>query len=173
MLHYRRCVLNEATHVAVAVFKTEGDNSLEYDSGHLRTFRRFFDAFSRCIYALMSFIFSDALAFGCFRGSNGIYVLRPVERGLDGSKYFVFMFRRYNLDGDKFVPGHWNTGKYVEDILAADTSEGLSSEEVEVRRRIVGPNKIEMEKPTFWKTMKEEFSKPFYTYQSFMIWSVS
>ena len=173
-VHYRRCVLSEATHVAVCVIRKEKENAVTFDSDYIVGLRTFFNAFYKCIAFSMTSLFFDDKAFGVHRNSsNGVFDIRPVERSDDGTLFFIFRFRRYNLDGDKFSPGVVEVGETMQDILNADKPEGLSSEDVFARRRIVGSNKIEMEKPSFLKIFRKETSKPFYTYQSYMIWAVS
>lgn len=96
-------------------------------------------------------------------------LIDPVDR----SPYIVFRFRRYNLEGNRFSPGYLDKFTHVNDIVNADSPHGLSTSEVKENRQIVGDNHIPMRKPKFLRTLRKEMSKPFYTYQLFMIWSVS
>ncbi|CAB9501884.1 Probable cation-transporting ATPase 13A4 [Seminavis robusta] len=124
----------------------------------------------------------------------------------DGSRYFCFLFRRYNFDESQqmFVPGTWSIGKtFAEmkppgvpnvDALAQGTmtklydttatipeensldysegkaANGLTPEQVAKRRQVIGPNKIEMVKPSLWGMFRQEISKPFYLYQFQILW---
>lgn len=173
-IRYRRCVLSEATHVAVCVIRKEEENAVTFDSEYISKLRSFFAAFYQCVSFCMTLTFFDDKAFGAHRDTcNGVFEIRPVERSDDGSLFFIFRFRRYNLDGDKFSPGHFHVAETMNDILIANKNEGLQSKEVLSRRRIVGKNQIEIENPNFFAIFFREICKPFYTYQSFMIWSVS
>lgn len=49
--------------------------------------------------------------------------------------------------------------------------EGLSHEEASIRRGIVGPNVLDLKKPTILMSIANEFSKPFYLYQNFLVWT--
>jgi hypothetical protein len=175
ILHLRRCVLGEATHVAVCVKKTDNDGEVIFNESYIGNLRRFFSGFYQIVHEMMTCIFSDKNTFGVERGGEGIYTLSQVQIDTDGTRFFMFMFRRYNLDvaSGKFVPGVWNLLTTIQDICAADLSNGLSTAEVEARRHVVGRNLIEMKRPNPIRTMMREFSKPFYTYQIFMVWSVS
>jgi len=178
-LFLRRCLLEQSTHVAVFLENAANDND---HKSHAKTetsscvgFYFLKDVFDRafgCICVFMSFLFSDS---NCYHlNSNGKYEICRVQRDASGTRFFVFLFRRYNYDSASglFVPGRWVVGKTVEELLAAaDTNTGLSLQDVEERRRMVGHNSIEMENPVFLKVLLREFSKPFYTYQLFMIWS--
>jgi Cation transporter/ATPase, N-terminus len=63
-------------------------------------------------------------------------------------------------------------GETIRDLQAAGSRQtGLTVAEVDQRRRVVGPNSIEMPPPVVGKVIFDEFCKPFYTYQLFMILS--
>lgn len=174
-LHYRRCVLGESTHVAIAVTDSELDGEeITFQQNYIQGLRKFFSAFFAVVHDVMSVIFSDRNSFGCPRKGNGYFAVLPVltDPG-SGGKYFIFRFRRYNLAGDRFLPGSLNNLNYLKDITSADRTNGLSSAEVKARRQIVGENHISIPKPWFPRCIQKEFSKPFYTYQLFMIWVVS
>jgi len=122
----------------------------------------------------MTSLFSDKNSFGCERTEDAAFTFRPVKTNDDGSKYITFEFRRYNLkvDEEAFTPGAWMSGKQtIGDILKMDTPTGLDAEEIKARRQVVGSNRVEMEKPSFLRTLKRQFSTPFYTYQIFMVLS--
>ena len=174
-LHYRRCVLSEATHVAIAVSDPELDaDEITFQENYIQGLRKFFSSFFAVVHEVMTFIFSDRNSFGCPRKGNGHFTVLPVLTDPDnGSRYFIFRFRRYNLEGDRFLPGSLTKLDYLKDIVKADNANGLSSLEVKERRRIVGENHITLPKPWYPRSLKKELSKPFYTYQLFMIWAVS
>ena len=96
--------------------------------------------------------------------------------GKTGSRYFYFRFRRYIYDSgsNKFIPGCWNVQQdtAIRDWL--DSSylyQGLSKDEAVKRLGIVGPNVLELKKPTIFSSIIHEFSKPFYLYQNFLVWT--
>ena len=43
--------------------------------------------------------------------------------------------------------------------------------EASMRRGIVGPNVLDLKKPTIITSIANEFSKPFYLYQNFLVWT--
>jgi hypothetical protein len=173
-LLYRRCVLGESTHVAICVYQVSDDNEVTFDFNYISGIRRFFSGFYSMVHGIMTFLFSDHNTFGCPRTGNIVNTICPVQTDTSGTRYILFRLRRYILDEDKFVPGELKIGPFIKDIVQADTLlEGLSNEECEARRHVVGRNTISMEKPNYLRTLKREVSKPFYTYQTFMVWTVS
>lgn len=172
-VHLRRCVLGAATHVAIAVTNPQvEENEVTFDSSYIRGIRRFFSSFFQAVHDVMTFVFSDKNSFGIPRSSIGHFVIVPVSTDPDdGSKYILFRFRRYNLVGDRFVPGVLTDLNYVQDIVGADSPAGLSQSQIQAKRRVVGENSIAMQKPHFLRCLKREISQPFYTYQTFMVWA--
>ncbi|KAL3912222.1 MAG: hypothetical protein SGILL_006969, partial [Bacillariaceae sp.] len=121
---------------------------------------------------LMNFIFSSSNTFGCPQTAKGHFEFCKVHTNVDGSKFIVFRFRRYNLSKDgNFTAGIWNVDSTVKSIAEAHTSKGLSSEEVTARQRVVGLNTIQMRKPNCFKTLQRELNKGFYTYQLYIMWT--
>lgn len=105
--------------------------------------------------------------------AGGQWTYCPVRQE-DYRKYFVHNFRRYNLEGDTFVPG--TLQGHPEQVLTIQQfyeqgKVGLNTGQVLERRALVGPNTIHMDKPTFWQVMQQEFTQPYYTYQNFIMWS--
>ena len=94
-----------------------------------------------------------------------------------GSKYFYFRMRRYIYckETKKYIPGCWsvthnsNIGAWLD--KASYLHQGLSSQEALQRLGIVGPNVLDLKKPSLFGSIKNEFSKPFYLYQNFMVWT--
>jgi hypothetical protein len=96
--------------------------------------------------------------------------------GKTGSRYFIFRYRRYIHDAtsNKFIPGCWNAQQDVPIREWLDSSylhQGLSNKEAAKRLGIVGPNVLELKKPTIVSSIIREFSKPFYLYQNFLVWT--
>jgi hypothetical protein len=93
-----------------------------------------------------------------------------------GSRYFYFRFRRYIFDAgqNKFIPGCWNMNHDTTIGQWLDTTymyAGLSKGEASMRLGIVGPNVLDLKKPTIVGSIADEFSKPFYLYQNFLVWT--
>jgi cation-transporting ATPase 13A3/4/5 len=63
----------------------------------------------------------------------------------------------------------WEVGATIGDLDSL--RDGLSTDDVSNRMRVVGPNTIRMRRPSFFGTIFKEFSRPFYTYQCFMVWT--
>lgn len=124
---------------------------------------------------VMTGIFSDKHTFGLEQNEDAVFEICRVSHDLNdptNTMYFVFMFRRYILDGDRFVPGELPLGDSVDDIAAVGGPNGLDAASVENRRRVVGPNMIHMPKPTIFGSVWKQASKGFYTYQMFFVWTV-
>jgi hypothetical protein len=166
-LFYQRCVLGEATHVSVLVpYDDDASQSVEskgtkYIVNIQMWIQILFSLVNRC----MAFLFSERAR------EAGKVEYCPVETDTDGTRFFVFNFRRYNYDDAscKFAPGVWHAATTIGDFDKMRT--GLAANEVEKRRRVVGPNSIEMKPPSLLRSISEEFTKPFYTYQNYMVWT--
>jgi hypothetical protein len=64
-------------------------------------------------------------------------------------------------------------GATIGDWLDKDTMhKGLTGNEATQRLGVVGPNILDLKKPTVLGCIIREFSKPFYLYQNFMVWCV-
>lgn len=108
------------------------------------------------------------------RGRYGKFFFVPVRtehgKGAEERRFFVFQFRCYNYDSqdERFLPGRWEDTLTLNELVK---QKGLSMAEVQHRLRIVGPNKIESAIPTSFRCLVDEFTKPFYTYQMFILWT--
>jgi hypothetical protein len=179
-LFLRRCVLSEATHVGIFLKRTaERDVPAAYRKpGSCCTafLSSIVDHTWQCIRFFMSLLFSDRDCYHC--RPDGTYQICPVHREADSSRFIVLLLRRYNYGHNDesnsmmFVSNKYKVGGTIRDLQIAGGSEtGLAVEEVDQRLRLVGPNSIEMPKPVVWKVVYDEFCKPFYTYQLFMVFS--
>ena len=126
-------------------------------------------------FSLLSILFSSKALEG--EGSNSSVTFCKVR--LDKTtetRYFYFRFRRFIFDTslNKFVAGDWDVtenttiGKWLD---KAYLHQGISNDEAVVRRGIVGPNVLDLKKPTLVGSILAEFSKTFYTYQTFLVWT--
>ena len=117
----------------------------------------------------------------------------------ENHRYFVFLYRRYNFDRDKqlFIPGEYSIGRTFSEMLnnhrthkiPGDSTDNdhnsknhdndyngrfvvgaLSQKQVLERRKLIGPNQIDMKQPTLYGMFREEISKPFYLYQFQILW---
>eukprot|EP00934_Nitzschia_sp_Nitz4_P008467 Nitzschia sp. Nitz4//scaffold97_size77645//7752//12969//NITZ4_005511-RA/size77645-processed-gene-0.50-mRNA-1//-1//CDS//3329560635//8457//frame0 len=167
----RRCLICQATHIAICVGRMGDDTQVTYEKGYIQGLRHYVVGFYELFWVALTALFSEYTFFGVPRRGDGVFVVCPVLSGTGAKSYFTFLFRRYNLTGDSFVPGTWNVGDSIEQILTHKSTTGLTAEEVTERVNVVGKNQIEMNKPTFWNCLYKELAKPFYTYQSFMVWS--
>jgi hypothetical protein len=99
-------------------------------------------------------------------------MLCPVEKDdQTGTLSILHRMRRYVYDEESsgFVPCIMSVGTTLGGML--DQIEGLSLSEADLRRRRQGPNVIPMSKPTILGSIQKEFSKTYYLYQNFMVWS--
>ena len=109
------------------------------------------------------------------KGSATLHYL-PVEyyhhRSGRPQRYIVYSFRRYNFDAQerKYVPGHYAVADKVSH-LHRNMVRGLDQRQVMERLERIGPNVIDMEKPVLSTCIAQEFAKPFYTYQNYILWT--
>ena len=167
-LFLKVCLLGDATHVCVFVpFQETRAHSESTDERYIARLKLWMQLLALFGNRVMAFLFSD-ISRGKAAGKIEYCVVRT---DLDGTRFFIFNFRRYNYNEQlcKFVPGRWETVRKIADVY--ELRPGLSSEEVRARRALVGPNVIEMLEPSRLRTLSNEFSRPFYTYQNFMIWT--
>jgi hypothetical protein len=87
------------------------------------------------------------------------------------NRSFYHRMRRYIYDANcgSFVPGSMSVGLTIGDFLSQ--VDGLSNDEVIKRRGLAGPNIIKVNAPTLRGSIVNEFSKVFYLYQNFMVWT--
>jgi hypothetical protein len=167
-LFLRRCLLGYATHVGIFVpFQASSHYADSTNARYIVMLKFWMQRFAFYGNRVMGFLFSDVSQ----AQASGKIEYCVVTTDLDGTRFFVFNFRRYNYNEQscKFVPGRWETVRKIADV--DNLRGGLSSQEVGLRRALVGPNVIEMLEPSLLRTLSSEFSKPFYTYQNYMIWS--
>lgn len=162
-LYLRRSLLKNANYVAVFT-PIEADKVLATGKG-VKRIANFLSMLYHTYVWFMQFIFSDVNS----RNDGEITYCPVIEE--HGSRFFVFRLRRYIFDEEtsKFEPGYINIGTNYGDIISR--KKGLTTSEVKELRKHVGPNTIDIKKPFLLRTVVQEFSKPFYTYQLFMIWA--
>lgn len=166
-LFLRRSTLDGASHVIVTTPLSQ-DREGEIITGRLAMLKTVMSSVARGVNSFMRTIFSDVAV-----PADGQYsrTVCKVKRDPNGGRYFHFRLRRYIYDAQSgvFVPGECETGSTVGDFL--DAKSGLSSERAVAEMAIVGRNMIHMKKPYFILSVIKEFSKTFYIYQAFMIWT--
>jgi len=162
-LYLRRCILEQATHVAIY---TPLEEEKHVEAG-VQTLSSFLSKLSTLYYTMMQFIFSDVHT----PSGGGEVTYCPVYTEIHGSRYIVFRLRRYVYDykTGKFEPGSVQVGTTLGDFV--EGKQGLETSQVLIRRRLVGPNTIDIKKPFILRSIMQEFSKPFYTYQLYMVWA--
>jgi hypothetical protein len=94
-----------------------------------------------------------------------------IEKSRDGVKSFYCLMGRYvfNEDDDKYIPGTMQVGRTIGDFLSL--TGGLTTEQADKNYQLVGSNIIRIGKPTVIRSVIKEFSKSFYIYQNFMVWT--
>jgi hypothetical protein len=96
----------------------------------------------------------------------------PVQVSQHSSQRFLHhRMRRYVWDeiSGGFVQGRIVVGKTFRSFV--DQGAGLSHREADLRAEIVGPNRTPLTKPTLFLSLQKEFSRTFYVYQSFILWT--
>jgi hypothetical protein len=130
-----------------------------------------------CANAVMTAALSDVDGLHTRAGANNNVTLAfcPVRQHADGSLFVVFELRRYNLVDDAngagtLVPATCTPPLVtIGDFLSSQG--GLDAVRVRQRLHQVGPNSVDLPKPSFAAALHDEISQPFYTYQLFMIFT--
>ncbi|KAL7548228.1 hypothetical protein ACHAWF_011518 [Thalassiosira exigua] len=110
--------------------------------------------------------------FGQSQSAHGTQTFCPVKVDRNtGTRFITYQMRRFNYDEDAecFVPSSCSVGRTLGDFLAC--RQGLTEAEVNHRHSQVGRNVIHLPKPSYLKSVLQEFSKVFYLYQMFIIWT--
>jgi len=168
-LFLRRCLHDEATYVAVSapVHSVDASYSTSWINGMQKI--------GACFHSVMSFLYSDTSQHPT-EGSHQVTFCQVRVDRETGSRYFYFRMRRYIFDREtgRFVLGCWDVtndttiGQWMDkDFLYR----GISSDEAIKRFGFVGPNVLDLKKPTILGSIIAEFAKPFYLYQNFMVWT--
>jgi hypothetical protein len=124
----------------------------------------------------LAFLYSDESLRSTNGRQNKVTYCKVKKDATTGTRYFYFRFRRYIYDEtlQKFIPGFMDVTQDKSIGSWLDTSylhQGLSHEEAARRLGVVGPNVLDLKKPTILSSILNEFSKPFYLYQTFMVWT--
>ena len=164
-LFLRRCNLSEATHIAVFAptkHTVKQNNESASQTEYITRIKEWTATFFKGLNTICAFIFSEVN----LPNVPGRYHIHEV----DEEKSFSFRLRRYNYDEvtETFMPGMMTIGYSIEDMLTY--KDGLTSEQVAERQKVVGPNVIPMKKPTVFSVIMVEGSKIFYVYQIYIIW---
>ena len=170
-LFLRRCLPNESGYVAVSAPVQNVDT-------HYQTKRivKLLSSMESVFRRVLSFLYSDVSRHPAIGSRMKVTLCKVREDKKTGSRYFYFRMRRYILDETekKFIPGRWNANEEPTIGEWLDKScmhQGLSHEEASKRLAIVGPNVLDLKKPTIIQSILNEFAKPFYLYQNFMVWT--
>ncbi|CAB9522557.1 Probable cation-transporting ATPase 13A4 [Seminavis robusta] len=200
-LFLRRCNLRDATHVAVFLKQKQEMKETAQLTSTWSKIKKGFETLFAGINSAMAFVFSDVDAplrnQGIYQyckvqkdpttGTRSfVFLLRRYN--LVDRKDATTMDKTEEEEEETedaenantqtsqnemiFLPGSWTVGETLGDIARkGDTESGLSEDQVAERYQVIGRNIIEMEQPSFWKVLGEEFNKPFYTYQLYMVWT--
>ena len=161
-LFLRRCTLDQSSFVAVVARQKQVEIIDE---------SKFGENLIQSIVTPVNYIFSFLFSYPTVPlGYDIAYCEVAVDRVTGTSRFFHRMCRYiYNQEAAMYVIGNMNVGTTMEDFL--QQSDGLTSEEATQRLHTVGRNMIPMTKPTILGNIFREFSKIFYLYQNFMVWT--
>jgi len=171
----RRCTFDQADYVAVfAPSKEQVENFTDAGraaaaaSTYIGRIRNAMSFMFSWINSVMAFVFSDITRPDVRGGFTFCPVMRDAD---DGGRSFYYRLRRYNFDADSgmYVPGRKELGTTIGDYL--ELKNGLDSSSVREARAVVGPNRIDMKRPTFIGSLVSEFNRIFYTYQLYITWT--
>lgn len=164
------CIAESATYVAVTI------PVKIIDDKYKNMYARFLLVTISRIWSFLALVFSDESLHSAQGWQNKVTYCKVKTDAKTGTRYFYFRFRRYIYDDtvNKFIPGFFDViqgsisyGSWLDNSYL---HQGLSQEEATRRLGIVGPNVLDLKKPMLISAILAEFSKPFYLYQTFMIW---
>jgi hypothetical protein len=161
-LFLRRCPLERASHVAVVAPTQAVDVASDPGVG---------DKVAGVLWAPFDFVLGALFSYPyCRPGLDTTFCEVETDKQT-GTRSFYHRMRRYVFDAEagNFVPGTMDVGSTFGDFLGQVG--GLTTEEVTRRTGLAGPNVIPMEKPTILGSIVKEFSKGFYLYQNFLVWT--
>jgi hypothetical protein len=75
----------------------------------------------------------------------------------------------YSETDSSFIPGTIELGKKIGELL--EMRNGLTNKQAHVHYQLVGPNCVQLPKPSLLLCLYIEFAKPFYLYQTFILWT--
>jgi hypothetical protein len=160
----RKCTIASATYVAVAAplmaMKVNTSNNEKAGLG---------DMLGVKMWAPVDYLLRTIFSYPHRRhGQETTFCLIKKERE---TRFFYHRMRRYVYDESKgmFVPSFFSVGTTIGDLFRQIG--GLSSDDASQRICLLGPNVIPISKPTILGSIVSEFSKGFYLYQNFMIWT--
>lgn len=124
----------------------------------------------------LAFLYSDETLRSTNGWQNKVTYCKVKKDANTGTRYFYFRFRRYIYDEalQKFIPGFMNITHDKSISSWLDKSylhQGLSHDQAKQRLGVCGPNVLDLKKPTILLSILTEFSKLFYVYQTFMVWT--
>ena len=169
-LFFAGCIPENASYVAVAVpaKTTDSNYKNEYVVKVLSSLS--------VLQSVMAFLYSDESLRSTQGWQNKVTYCEVKKDTKTGTRYYYFQFRRYIYDDNckKFIPGFFDVTQdagYGSWLDKSYLHHGLSQEEATKRLGVVGPNVLDLKKPTLISSILTEFSKPFYLYQTFMVWT--
>lgn len=103
-------------------------------------------------------------------GMDVVVTNAPLKKTSSGTKYFVYQCTRfvYHPETEIFTPHQFHLGDTIGELAAL--TKGLTTEEANLRRELIGPNFIEVYVPNFIVALFREFSSFFYIYQFTVLW---
>jgi cation-transporting ATPase 13A3/4/5 len=161
----RRCDLSEATTVSIFIPDSRGIELLVKD-GKEWVIVQYFNVMNEFFDDILANLFSEPS-----HVEPGQICYCHVKTDSFGVRYFEFQMRRFNYDSERglFTAVELNiVGTPAELMKLVD---GLTTSEVENRLAVIGFNVVNIEDPSFLKTLFREFSRVFYVYQNFMAWT--
>jgi Cation transporter/ATPase, N-terminus len=149
-LFFRRCALSEATYVAV-LSPIEGFGTRD----------RWVDHLARLIWIPIDRMLSTVFSYPYSATGWEVMFCKVEKDSRTESRGIYFHMRRFVFDKsrDSFQPVNVPVGKTLGDFLSK--AAGLSTKEAARRRRIVGPNRMNVDRPTVLSSLCKEFSKTF------------
>jgi Cation transporter/ATPase, N-terminus len=162
-LFLRRCKIQYATHVAVVAPK----KSIEDVTFVPNIYGQVLASMWSPIDSVFRMIFSYPYG---IPGYDTTFCPVSMDRST-GTRSILHRMRRYVYDEETggFVPFTLVVGTTFGELL--DQINGLTEEEVTLRRGHAGPNVIPLPKPSIIGCIYNEFSKSFYIYQNFILWA--
>jgi hypothetical protein len=150
-LFLRRCSLGDATHVAIFSQIKEPDN----------TDRKFSEQLALRIWAPLGKVLAATFSYPYAVVGQEVVFCEVLRDSRASAPAIYHHMRRYVFDTSReaFEPVHVHVGTTLGDFVR--NGAGLSSMEADQRRGTVGPNTLNVARPTVLSSLNKEFSKAF------------
>jgi hypothetical protein len=95
-------------------------------------------------------------------------VICPVDRNTLSIVHRMARYVYSEADAG-YIPGTIELGKTIGELI--EMRDGLTADQAHLHYQLVGPNSVMLPTPSLLRCLYVEFAKPFYLYQTFILWT--